>query len=152
PAKFGRVARTIVSPVSANRLGTPFALMMMPTHCADSVARTRSRIEIPPISMRDLSPPPMRRASPPARTRPSVDGKLVVMHGGLAPGLGDLLCDVGDDLIEQDAMFASKGDKACAARTPDRRQGFLAINFFFQAEDGIRYWSVTGVQTCALPI
>src|SRR5437016_11227130 len=24
--------------------------------------------------------------------------------------------------------------------------------FFFQAEDGIRAWSVTGVQTCALPI
>src|SRR5258706_1712391 len=24
--------------------------------------------------------------------------------------------------------------------------------FFFQAEDGIRYWSVTGVQTCAFPI
>src|SRR5438093_2024280 len=24
--------------------------------------------------------------------------------------------------------------------------------FFFQAEDGIRVWSVTGVQTCALPI
>src|SRR5262249_21745110 len=23
---------------------------------------------------------------------------------------------------------------------------------FFQAEDGIRFWSVTGVQTCALPI
>src|SRR5438093_10990645 len=23
---------------------------------------------------------------------------------------------------------------------------------FLQAEDGIRYWSVTGVQTCALPI
>src|SRR5438093_10217740 len=30
----------------------------------------------------------------------------------------------------------------------DRRQ----IDFFFQAEDGIRDWSVTGVQTCALPI
>src|SRR5258706_5605610 len=29
----------------------------------------------------------------------------------------------------------------------------LKINFFFfQAEDGIRDWSVTGVQTCALPI
>src|SRR5438046_4793770 len=26
------------------------------------------------------------------------------------------------------------------------------IFFFFQAEDGIRDWSVTGVQTCALPI
>src|SRR5258706_3908541 len=26
------------------------------------------------------------------------------------------------------------------------------FSFFFQAEDGIRDWSVTGVQTCALPI
>src|SRR5437016_11964293 len=25
-------------------------------------------------------------------------------------------------------------------------------SFFFQADDGIRDWSVTGVQTCALPI
>src|SRR5437016_11085808 len=29
---------------------------------------------------------------------------------------------------------------------------FLIVFFFFQAEDGIRDWSVTGVQTCALPI
>src|SRR5260370_24369011 len=28
----------------------------------------------------------------------------------------------------------------------------LSLLFFFQAEDGIRYSSVTGVQTCALPI
>src|SRR5258706_8848626 len=28
----------------------------------------------------------------------------------------------------------------------------LMCFFFFQAEDGIRDWSVTGVQTCALPI
>src|SRR5438046_10628620 len=28
----------------------------------------------------------------------------------------------------------------------------LSLILFFQAEDGIRYWSVTGVQTCALPI
>src|SRR5258706_8486553 len=28
----------------------------------------------------------------------------------------------------------------------------LSLSFFFQAEDGIRDWSVTGVQTCALPI
>src|SRR5438093_5813652 len=27
-----------------------------------------------------------------------------------------------------------------------------SLFFFFQAEDGIRDWSVTGVQTCALPI
>src|SRR5207253_4224935 len=28
----------------------------------------------------------------------------------------------------------------------------LLVLFFFQAEDGIRYGHVTGVQTCALPI
>src|SRR5258706_9166947 len=28
----------------------------------------------------------------------------------------------------------------------------ILLFFFFQAEDGIRDWSVTGVQTCALPI
>src|SRR5699024_11843693 len=31
------------------------------------------------------------------------------------------------------------------------RMSFLFF-FFFQAEDGIRYRNVTGVQTCALPI
>src|SRR3989339_1438185 len=33
--------------------------------------------------------------------------------------------------------------------------GYFSVGetvFFFQAEDGIRDWSVTGVQTCALPI
>src|SRR3989454_3460088 len=29
---------------------------------------------------------------------------------------------------------------------------FSRVVFFFQAEDGIRYYKVTGVQTCALPI
>src|SRR5688500_20206624 len=29
---------------------------------------------------------------------------------------------------------------------------FMAFSFFFQAEDGIRDYKVTGVQTCALPI
>src|SRR5688500_19724162 len=28
----------------------------------------------------------------------------------------------------------------------------IDLNFFFQAEDGIRDYKVTGVQTCALPI
>src|SRR5207237_4956838 len=32
------------------------------------------------------------------------------------------------------------------------RMSMLAVDFFFQAEDGIRDSSVTGVQTCALPI
>src|SRR5687768_17632700 len=30
--------------------------------------------------------------------------------------------------------------------------GIVRLNFFFQAEDGIRAVAVTGVQTCALPI
>src|SRR5256885_6064677 len=30
--------------------------------------------------------------------------------------------------------------------------GFIGSYFFFQAEDGIRDYKVTGVQTCALPI
>src|SRR5438093_1489074 len=33
-----------------------------------------------------------------------------------------------------------------------RYLGIVFVFFFFQAEDGIRDWSVTGVQTCALPI
>src|SRR5437016_10210948 len=33
-----------------------------------------------------------------------------------------------------------------------QRGAVFEIDFFFQAEDGIRDWSVTGVQTCALPI
>src|SRR5256885_9101683 len=34
---------------------------------------------------------------------------------------------------------------------PRRRQNVFKL-FFFQAEDGIRDYKVTGVQTCALPI
>src|SRR5256886_11626234 len=34
---------------------------------------------------------------------------------------------------------------------PPSRSARLGM-FFFQAEDGIRDWTVTGVQTCALPI
>ena len=39
-----------------------------------------------------------------------------------------------------------------AAGKPLGRTAVEAAIFFFQAEDGIRAWSVTGVQTCALPI
>src|SRR5258706_1047001 len=35
---------------------------------------------------------------------------------------------------------------------PRKCRDIPLIRFFFQAEDGIRDWSVTGVQTCALPI
>src|SRR5437016_8075272 len=42
---------------------------------------------------------------------------------------------------------------ACSAISHTRREHAIQrLFFFFQAEDGIRDWSVTGVQTCALPI
>src|SRR6266850_338117 len=34
----------------------------------------------------------------------------------------------------------------------DYRRRYGTVVFFFQAEDGIRDYKVTGVQTCALPI
>src|SRR5256885_11557140 len=37
-------------------------------------------------------------------------------------------------------------------RSRCERTGWSALYFFFQAEDGIRDYKVTGVQTCALPI
>src|SRR2546430_10652399 len=36
--------------------------------------------------------------------------------------------------------------------TFNRELRLWVVFFFFQAEDGIRYLTVTGVQTCALPI
>src|ERR1039457_7193658 len=35
---------------------------------------------------------------------------------------------------------------------PNRYSLYVCVLFFFQAEDGIRDYKVTGVQTCALPI
>src|SRR5262245_12201116 len=126
PAKSGTLSATTVSPVSAKRFGSPLALMMMPVHCADKVASTRSRIDTPPISMRALSPPPMRRASPPASTRPKVGGWSVVMHRGLAPMLGALFFDVSEVLVENDPFFAGECNETLAARAADQCQVRLA--------------------------
>jgi len=42
--------------------------------------------------------------------------------------------------------------KRTQAQTPSKPSERRKGSFFFQAEDGIRDTSVTGVQTCALPI
>src|SRR2546430_2185385 len=45
------------------------------------------------------------------------------------------------------------GGKSAADKGKDTRDYLAAaFSFFFQAEDGIRDLTVTGVQTCALPI
>src|SRR5256885_7788471 len=59
-------------------------------------------------------------------------------------------CGRGADTGAADSCYA-EGDEV------SRREGFLEVRvmllcFFFQAEDGIRDYKVTGVQTCALPI
>src|SRR5260370_15152052 len=48
------------------------------------------------------------------------------------------------DRVVPERLRDSCGHRHCAA--------MLSFFFFFQAEDGIRDSSVTGVQTCALPI
>src|SRR5438093_3094057 len=56
-----------------------------------------------------------------------------------------------NNMREIDSMvMAAKGAKASHSRNVWVR--FSEVLFFFQAEHRIRYWSVTGVQTCALPI
>src|SRR5260370_30225599 len=47
------------------------------------------------------------------------------------------------------ARYSSKRHTQRSGTISLQRRSYL---FFFQAEDGIRYSSVTGVQTCALPI
>src|SRR5256886_9102287 len=64
------------------------------------------------------------------------------------------------DLVNQRvavALFVLAGDELDAVRRADlwaqaARHALGAPLFFFQAEDGIRDLTVTGVQTCALPI
>src|SRR5262249_56285388 len=71
----------------------------------------------------------------------------------------DCLWSAGPSIVEQlpgrqalsRAVAPARNVGPVGGRTAQARylcRGF----FFFQAEDGIRDWSVTGVQTCALPI
>src|ERR1022692_5041192 len=56
-------------------------------------------------------------------------------------------------------LYARKRFKASLCVVPSCVSGYFKADdkavrrhFFFQAEDGIRYYKMTGVQTCALPI
>src|SRR5690606_39511455 len=51
------------------------------------------------------------------------------------------------------ALASALGSGCCAQdRFGSVRSAAGRVRFFFQAEDGIRVFHVTGVQTCALPI
>src|SRR5256885_1632112 len=67
--------------------------------------------------------------------------------------------EVGVVVAQVMAASARAGDPGIrlavgAQEVGQLRHAFLAddVLFFFQAEDGIRDYKVTGVQTCALPI
>src|SRR2546430_12171117 len=55
--------------------------------------------------------------------------------------------------VHDDAQPARRvADRLVSGRCDNKRDVRLHLYFFFQAEDGIRDLTVTGVQTCALPI
>src|SRR5262249_3856791 len=147
PAKPGTVSATTGRPVSAKRAGSPLALRMTAAHCGLKRASTRSRMVLPPMRMRVLSPPPIRRASPPAATPASeheperqwrgrhdtparrLRTASIIVHRGLAPVLGALLLDEFEILIEHNALFAGERDETLAARAAHEREVRLARQF-----------------------
>src|SRR5256885_657831 len=60
--------------------------------------------------------------------------------------------DADAALLENAGDCEGKEDEAAICDSRLRREGHRVFFFFFQAEDGIRDYKVTGVQTCALPI
>src|SRR5256885_3850244 len=78
-----------------------------------------------------------------ALVRRNLQVRKVGHCGTLDPiATGLLLITVGRGTKVQDLLMSE--DKEYA--------GTFVLGFFFQAEDGIRDYKVTGVQTCALPI
>src|SRR5258706_10081124 len=62
-----------------------------------------------------------------------------------------LVCTrLNTDRSTGDRLISTQDHVASARRS--QTVSLDTVFFFFQAEDGIRDWSVTGVQTCALPI
>src|SRR2546426_26113 len=55
-------------------------------------------------------------------------------------------------MVQLMAVFISMRCTLCGHFLQVALTRILVVGFFFQAEDGIRDYKVTGVQTCALPI
>src|ERR1700730_8710961 len=120
------LSATTGKPYCAKRAGSPLALRTILAQAGRRRSSTRSRMVFPPMRIIALSPPPMRRARPPASTRPSVDGISVFMHGRLAAVLGTLVSDIGEVLVEHDAILTGERDEAFAARPSDQGEVRLA--------------------------
>src|SRR5690349_21710019 len=93
----------------------------------------------------------------PCAALPPKERTLPAMLRHAAERFGDrpLLSIAGAAWTPHEAATAAArrgGVLRAAGITCEERVALMCGNFFFQAEDGIRYLYVTGVQTCALPI
>src|SRR5688572_12685026 len=83
------------------------------------------------------------------------EGQVVLIAGDAGIGKSRLVQALHDRLAgEPHTRMTRQGSPYHAGSPLWPMVGFLerAAGFFFQAEDGIRVLTVTGVQTCALPI
>src|SRR3989339_1292285 len=64
------------------------------------------------------------------------------------------ICIIGNEygIKGKDGLSATEREFRRFLKKKQKGEVLFFIKCFFQAEDGIRDWSVTGVQTCALPI
>src|SRR3954464_8110186 len=124
PGKSCTVSAMTGRPNAPNRLGSPLALRMSPSHCGFSRAITRSRMVRPPMLRIGLSPPPMRRAKPPASSTPGVAG-ISVIPLALARMARGFLCDVIEILVVDDALLAGQRNEALAPCASDQGQSDL---------------------------
>src|SRR5690349_16042210 len=87
--------------------------------------------------------------APAARVKLAAGSAFVVHEGRGIPAA------VGTAVFEQDSLATGADGRVGITLRDDTRLSIgpqTTIDFFFQAEDGIRGLYVTGVQTCALPI
>src|SRR5689334_8155470 len=106
-------------------------------------SRSACRVPRPDRSPASNCPAP---ACNPAGDKPvAVPGRSGLLH---KPALNQRVA-----LLERVLRGGRAGDRFAVAQPRVAEVGFLVrVFFFFQAEDGIRDGTVTGVQTCALPI
>src|SRR5256885_8563202 len=92
----------------------------------------------------------------------ATDHCKILLDGGLSARqlvLRLTQCGVAPDQLDGVLLTHEHGDHVCGLEVLCRKfdvpiycNALTAEAIFFQAEDGIRDYKVTGVQTCALPI
>src|SRR5260221_8296238 len=93
---------------------------------------------------------PNHRHHPPAKAFLEA-GIDVICDKPLTTTLADAL-DLAELVKRTGLVFGLTHNYTGHPMVRQAREMVTAGEFFFQAEDGIRYHCVTGVQTCALPI